>query len=212
MMKVKILIAADQSFATDDLISSLGNDDSFELLDSVNTRKALVNALSQAVPDILILDINMPLLDGIDTLTALAQKYPSVITVAISDYASLRLITEIRKLGAKGYLLSNTPFHYFKKIVLEIYGGLNWGEYLENDEEQPTSYYLSADFKAFHLTKREIEVIQLMNKQFNTNEISDFLYLSEFAIQTIRENIFLKLGIQNENQLISFAKENKIVD
>src|SRR5690606_2675072 len=211
-MKIKILIAADQSFATEDLISSVEGDDTFDLLSQVNTRKALINSLQHEIPDILILDINMPLLDGIDTLLAVSKKYPSVKTVIISDYASPRLIREIKNLGAKGYFLSNTPFSHFRNILLEIHRGLNWREYLTTEENLSEPYYLSSEFKTLHLTKREVEVIQLINKQYNTKEISDFLYLSEFAIQTIKENIFLKLGIQNENQLISFAKENKIID
>lgn len=211
-MKIKILFVADRSFAAEELISSVGEDEIFELQPSVNTRKALVVSLRQDLPDILVLDINLPLVDGIDALLAISRKYPSVKTIVISDYRSPRLIAEIKNLGAKGYFVKGVSFDEFKKIALELFEGSIWGEYLDAKAVIPKSYYLSDELKAYHLTEREVEVIQLTLKEFNRKEISDFLFLSEFAIQTIMENIYVKLGIQNENQLISFAKEKKIVD
>ncbi|MFB5945182.1 response regulator transcription factor [Albibacterium profundi] len=211
-MKIKILFVADRSFAAEELISSVGEDEIFELQPSVNTRKALVVSLRQDLPDILVLDINLPLVDGIDALLAISRKYPSVKTIVISDYRSPRLIAEIKTLGAKGYFVKGIRFDEFKKMALEVYEGLTWGEHLDATAVIPKPYYLSEELRAYHLTEREVEVIQLTLKDFNRKEISDFLFLSEFAIQTIMENIYVKLGIQNENQLISFAKEKKIVD
>lgn len=211
-MKIKTLFVTDRSFVTEELVSSVEEDEVFELQPSVNTRKALVVSLRQDIPDILVLDINLPLVDGIDALLAISRKYPTVKTIVISDYSSPRLITEIKNLGAKGYFVKGMPFDEFKKMALEVYNGLIWAEYLDADAGLPKSYYLSEELRAYHLTEREVEVIQLTLKDFSLKEISDFLFLSEFAIQTIMENIYLKLGIQNENQLISFAKEKKIVD
>lgn len=211
-MKIKTLFVTDRSFATEELVSSVEEDEMFELQPSVNTRKALVVALRQDVPDILVLDINLPLVDGIDTLLAISRKYPTVKMIAISDYSSPRLIAEIKKLGANGYFVKGVPFDEFKKMILEVHEGLIWAEYLATDQVLPKSYYLSEELKAYHLTEREAEVIQLTLKDFSLSEISDFLFLSEFAIEVIKENIYLKLGIQNENQLISFAKEKKIVE
>ena len=85
-MKIKLQIVTDPSFVAEGFISSMENDDAFEFLATVNTRKALVNSLRQETPALLVLDINMPLIDGIDTLLTLSKKYPAVNTVIFSEF------------------------------------------------------------------------------------------------------------------------------
>lgn len=210
-MKIKILIAADRSFTTENLISSIAEDDTFEMLEPVNTRKALVNTLQREPPQILLLDINMPAVDGIDALLTLKTKYRSVKTIVISEYDSPKLVSEIRKLGARGYFVKNIPFDNFKKIVLEIHQGLNWADYLRVTPG-PASYYLSNEFAGYRLTKREVDVIRLLYRHYTCDEVSELMNLSAFSTKLIQANIYKKLALQNENQLINFAKENNIVE
>lgn len=211
-MKIKILVAADRSFAMENLVSSIDGDESFEMSEPVNTRKALINLLRQELPQILILDINMPTIDGIETLMGLNIKYPVIKTIVVSEYNSRTLVAEIKKLGAKGYFLKDIPFDQFKKNVFEVHQGLNWVDYLPANSERPAPYYFSGEFAGYRLTKRELDVIRLLCKRYTCEEVGDFLYLSKFSTKIIKENIYRKLGLQNENQLINFAKENNIVD
>lgn len=210
MSNLKLFIADDHQILIDGIISFFSELEGFEVIGSANDGLHLLQELATEVPDIILLDLNMPKLDGLSTLKQIRINYPSIKVIIVSNYHQTQLVKEAKALGAHGYVLKNGS----KSDLLTAIEAVNSGKYsFPQEKEAPlTQPFFTDEFlKKHHLTKREVEIIKLVCEELNSKEIGEKLFIAEFTVTTHRRNILNKLQLKNTPALINFAKENGIV-
>ena len=206
---LKIFIADDHQILIDGLTSFFNELDGFEVIGHANDGLVLLQEIATKVPDIILLDLNMPKMDGMLTLKNIKASYSNIKVIILSNYHQSQLIKETRALGANGYVLKNGS----KSDLIAAIETVNNGKFYFTEEEAKTeSINVFADefMKKHQLTKREVEIIKLVCQELNSKEIADKLFIAEFTVTTHRRNILSKLNIKNTPALINFAKQNGI--
>ncbi len=209
-MQVRIIIADDHPLLIDGLKIVLEEMKNVKVVGIAGNGLQLISVLRTTAADLVLLDLQMPKLDGIDTLKVLKKDFPKLKIIIFSNYGQPKLLKEIKGMGADGYLLKNSPSTILKEAVNTIIAGGNWFE--EIDTETKQSDLLANDFmKKYQLTSRETEIIGKIAEGYTSKEIAGQLFLSEFTINTHRRNICRKLNIYTPIALLNFAKEHGIV-
>lgn len=209
MANLKIFIADDHQLLIDGLTSFFKELDGFEVIGCANDGLLLLQEIATKVPDIILLDLNMPKMDGMATLKNIKASYPNIKVIILSNYHRSQLIKETKALGANGYVLKNGS----KSDLLSAIETVNSGKMYFPEEEEKTninSVFADEFMKKHQLTKREVEIIRLVCQELNSKEIADQLFIAEFTVNTHRRNILSKLGMKNTPALINFAQQNGI--
>jgi len=201
--KIKIAIADDHPLMIDGIKTALSETPEVEIIGEALNGKQLLLMLETKSPDIVLLDIRMPELDGLDTLEIIQSKYPEINVIMLSQYSERGMIKKSIEFGAKGYLLKdcgkNNLIDAILKIALggtcfEIYGFNNIAERKTNDTCQ--------------LSNREVEVLKLICNEFTSNEISEKLGVSKETVSSFRARLMKKTGAKNLIGLYKWAQEN----
>lgn len=209
MGNLKIFIADDHQILIDGLTSFFNELAGFEVIGHANDGLVLLQEIATKVPDFILLDLNMPKLDGMATLKKIKSSYPNIKVIILSNYHQSQLIKETKALGANGYVLKNGSKSDLLSAIETVQNGKF---YFPVEEEQPNNQFVFTDefMKKHQLTKREVEIIRLVCEELSSKEIADKLFIAEFTVTTHRRNILSKLAIKNTPALINFAKQNGI--
>jgi DNA-binding NarL/FixJ family response regulator len=207
MDKQRLIIADDHPLLIEGLTKVLIEIEGLEVLDSAKNGRQLLDRLRRMPVDLVLLDLNMPQLDGIDTLKMLRTEFPKVKTLVFTNYSQPKLIREVTLLGARGFLLKNSSSTVLKEAVLAVLAGKTW--FQDEPAVEPASELLTDDFtKKYQVTRRELEILRKIAKGHTSKEIGEQLFVSEFTINAHRRNICRKLNIYTPVGLVNFAKEH----
>ena len=209
MSKIKIVIADDHSLMRQGLEQLLSLNASFQVIGlAVNGQDALHQCVT-LMPDVLLLDINMPLLNGIQTLRRIKDMGLKTKVIMLTIHDDKEYLMETLNIGAQGYMLKDADSDSLSTAIKVVHQG---GTYI-----QPTlANYLVADFKANNhvqqqvLTRRELEVISLIAEGLNNKEIADTLYISEKTVKNHVSNIFKKIDVSDRTQAAIYAFKQNI--
>ncbi len=209
MNKVKIIIADDHTLFINGLQLLLKNESWVEVIDIANDGKELLSLLSHTKPDLILLDINMPVLNGLDTARFIKQDHSSVKLIILSTYNEEHLVDKAKQIGVNGYLLKNSSKDELLQTIRLVMNNQSSFPYLEPKEE---NLFDKQDnfLRQFNLTRRETEIILLIKNNFTNQQIADKLFLSIYTIETHRKNIMQKLGLNNPAALMKFIIERNI--
>ena len=207
MGKIKIILADNHRIFIEGFSSLLHEDDEFELLDFAYDGCDLMKLLTIVRPDVVLLDINMPCLSGLEAASEIRKKYPSIKIILLTNYNLEPLIKKARQIGVDAYLLKDCTREELKQTIRCV---------LKNERVFPDSEVLNHKseiiedgfLKKFKLTCRELEIIQLIKKGFTNDEIADQLFISVYTVKTHRKNVMKKLGVYNLAGLLRFIDEN----
>lgn len=206
MTPVKIIIADDHNLFIDGLRMLLKDESWVEIIDIANNGKELLSLLSKSAADIVLLDINMPQLNGLDAAGHIKRTYPRIKLIILSTYNEDHLIERAKQTGVNGYLLKNCN----KEELLETIR-LVMNNHTSFPYRQPITVRASDNddvfLKQFELTKREMEIIQLLKNGATNKQIADQLFLSVYTVETHRKNIMRKLGLNTPHSLMKFVFE-----
>ena len=209
-MPTRILLADDHQLLMDGLIAIIRELPDFEVMGTVNNGKQLLQKLGSTPCDMVLMDLNMPELDGIETLKILAGEHPALKVLVLSNYQQAELIQEVKALGAKGYIMKSISAPDLKEALRAVAQGQQWFEEAQRPQEETNSYFIDEFMMKYKLTKREVEIIGMIAEQLTSKEISDSLSISEFTVGTHRKNIMRKLQVRNMAGIISFANEHNL--
>lgn len=206
---VSVIIADDHLLFIEGLKSLLCTEEGITILDVANDGRELLALLAHKHPDVVLLDINMPLLNGLDALRYIKQAHPALKIIMLSTYHEDHLIEKAKQSGAHGYLLKNCNRDELIQTL-----------YLVNEGNTCFPYRLpKATFsvnepdhflKRFDLTKRETEVARLIKEGHTNQQIASHLFLSLYTVETHRKNIMHKLGLNKPGALLKFLLENDL--
>ena len=159
--------------------------------------------------DIVLLDVFLPDVNGIDLCSKLKKRFPKIIVLAMSSQSERSIVMQMVKNGANGYLIKSADESEYKRCIdLAILGHLAFSKEVEEIVNKTTI----ADLKNIpRLTKREKEILLLLFKGKSTQEISDSLFLSFLTVQTHRRNLLNKFQVKNAVELINFVRENGLL-
>lgn len=186
-----------------------------EVLFECEHGKDLLEKLKVRQPDIVILDIEMPVMNGIEATEAIRKKYPKVKIVILTSYVTKDLMFRMIEKGASAFLSKNTEM---KVIIRAIDQVMEKGFYFNYETSQAMAIGIAEsnrykpDFKEVKFSNREMEVLKLICKEHTNREIADILCLSPRTIDTYRENIFEKTGAKNAVGIVYYALKNKLYD
>ncbi len=203
--ELSIIIADDHSLIADGIAAIIQRHTNYTILATVKNGKALLQALTTSQPDLVLLDINMPELNGIDTAQIIKQKYPQVKVVFISTHWDIVVKNAIKKTGADGFIPKLTEGPVFIDTLISIAGG----EKIMLTDDLPAKAKKKNDHTAQNkLSARELEVIRYIKKGHTSKEIAELMHLSSYTVDTHRKNICRKLNISSPNALVKFVHEN----
>ncbi|AQG78483.1 response regulator [Spirosoma montaniterrae] len=203
---IRALIVDDHRLFNDGLKSMLANEPSIDVVGQVYQSKDTPNAVARLTPDILLMDFNMPGINGLDLTRQLLRDWPRLNVLILSMYAEQRHIDEFKKAGVKGYVLKTADVdEVVKAIRVTADGGMYFG-LLNTRTADPHAD--DGFMRKFRLTPREVEVIGLIRQGLTNPQIADRMNVSFYTIETHRRNVYLKLDVNSTADLIRFMEEN----
>lgn len=215
--KIKIHLADDHQVLIDGLSNLLQTVPNFEVAGSSLDGTTVFNDVVLDEADILILDISMPKKDGIETLKEFKEKDSPCKVIILSSYDDLKIIKEVMKLGAKGYLTKNCAGENIIEAVEAVYQGQ---EYFSDAVREKIFNTFKDNPKLNHnavienpiLSPREMEIIILIALEYSGKEISEKLFISSHTVETHRKNIMKKLNIKSTIGLVKYALKNNLIN
>jgi DNA-binding NarL/FixJ family response regulator len=212
---IKILLADDHLLVRNGIKSLLEEEDSLKVIGEAANGQEALDLAKELKPDLLIIDVRMPIMDGIEAVGHLYKYAPDTKAIVLSMHDSEEYILKSIKAGASGYLLKDTGKPEFIKAINTISKGGKYfsgdisnvivSNFLQNSSSAPKKP--DAHSNSHGLTKKEVEILQLILSGRTNTEISDSLGKSKRTIETHRFNLMKKLNVKNLIELSSKAKE-----
>ncbi len=219
--KIKIVIADDELLFQKGISFILGREKNMEIIKEVSNGQELMDYLNSIddLPDIVLMDLKMPHLNGVEATKLMSSKFPSIKIIALTSYNTDSFIANMIHVGAVSYLVKNaTPKEmidtinevydkgfYYNEVVLKV---INDGIISPNAKAKINKSLFSEDY----LTNREKEILQLICMQYSTAEIAEKLFISPRTVEGHRNSLLLKTESRNVAGLVVFALQNKIID
>lgn len=215
MKKIRILLADDHTILRDSLRLLLNSEQDMEVVGDVEDGRSAVSLARELKPDVIVMDIAMPLLNGLEATCQITREYPKIRVLILSMHDNEEYIRGALAKGAMGYILKDAAANELinairavdrgesvlspaiTRLVIEDY--LRWGDM---DSYEDTD----------GLSPREREVLQLIAEGYTNKEIADILCISIKTVQTHRGNLMNKLDLHDRGELIKYAIQKKIIE
>lgn len=215
---IKVHIADDHQILIDGVKAVLNLEPNIEVVGFSLNGKQVLDWFQEGTADVLILDINMPELDGIEVLKELkkADKKPKVIV--LSSYDDIKLVKEVLQMGAQGFVPKKSAGEHIVHAVNKV--AKNEQYFTDDVKEKMMQTLLNGQSKdetsqdgvlISSLTKREAQVLKLVAQQYSTREIAEELHISESTVETHRKNLMKKVKVKNSVGLAIFALKNEVI-
>jgi DNA-binding NarL/FixJ family response regulator len=211
---IHIIIADDHKIFSGSLKTLLESDHELAVDGMAANGKELIALLEQKACDVVLLDINMPELDGIEAAHILYHRFPKVRIIALTMYNRPEFIKKLSSKGVKGYVLKNAnPDELILAIKTVHSGGKYYSKELSYQVTDASSEGKSFDDGFNHkLSKREIEILSLIAKGKSNTEIAEQLFLSVHTVDTHRKNMLAKLQMHSVAELVKYAVQIGLTD
>ena len=215
--QITILLADDHTVVRQGIVKLLEGEKNFKVIGEAGNGRDAVSKVEQFKPDVVLMDISMPLLNGIEATRQIKRIRPQTKVIILSMHSHDRFIGELLTLGASGYLVKDSTG---ADIITAINAAMKGDTFLSPSISRKIieNYVSLKKVKSFReklyseLSNREREVFQLIAEGRSTKEISEILFVSISTVKTHRSHIMEKLQLENLSQLIRFAIELGIVD
>ncbi|TRX48618.1 response regulator transcription factor [Fulvivirga sp. M361] len=209
---IKVLIADDHQMFIDGLKSMLEEIDDVEVIGEATNGKEIVEMCKDTQADVVIMDVSMPEMDGIEATREILKKNSSIKVLGLSMHNDRNFISGLLKTGASGYILKNTGKDELVAALHMIESGENYiGKEVRNtllDTFMKKERRFQVDDK---LSQRESEVLESITLGLTTQEIAKKLFISKNTVETHRKNLLYKLGAKNTAELITKAYKKGLI-
>lgn len=214
-VSIRIILTDDHPVIMQGIQSILKKEKEFEIIAEFRNGRSLLQSSLISSADVLLLDLNMPEIDGLKVLSSLRNFRIKAKIIVISAYKSQKLAEECRETGASAYIVKTENLSSLKDIILQVLQGEKiFPDFSASESELNNQFSYLDDFLVkYKLTKREVEIIRMVCYGKTTHEIAGQLSLSAFTVQTHRKNIFRKLSLDHSDKmaLYEFASQNGLL-
>ncbi|SDM22606.1 response regulator [Kriegella aquimaris] len=209
---IKVAICDDHTMVLRGIETMLEDSDMIIITATYNLGKQLLAEIDNNLPNVLLLDINLPDSNGIELCRELIKKHPQLLIIGLSNYSETGFIKNMLRNGAKGYLLKNTDRQELILAITTVHKG---GTYLpRNIQDILLNESIGNPSQITFipkLTRRETEVLHLVSKEHTNQEIAELLFISTKTVESHRNNLIQKLGVRNTAGLIRVALEKGLL-
>ena len=216
--KIQVHIADDHKILIEGIIAVINTESDIEIEGFSLTGKAVIDWAEDHYADILILDINMPIYDGIEVLKFFKIKKINLKVIILSSYDDVKLVQEMINLGASGFLSKDSAGQHIVEAIRTVHAGEQYfSDTIKNNllklftgknvklGQRPQSTIVNS------LTDRETEVLKLISQEYSSPEIAQILNISQSTVDTYRKSLLKKTNVKNAVGLAMYAVKNKII-
>jgi len=214
--KIKIALADDEVLFRKGIMFLLEREPDFEIIFEASDGSQLISYLKEQPeqPDIILMDLKMPLLNGVEATKIIHKNFPNIKIIALTSYNTKPFIANMIQVGAASYIIKNaTP----QEVIHTINEVAQKGFYYNDDvmkiihSDMLTNKTTKSSLDTTYLTTREIKILELICEQKNSCEIAEELFISQRTVEGHRNNLLLKTDSRNIAGLVVYAIQNKIV-
>ncbi|MCP4602811.1 MAG: response regulator transcription factor [Proteobacteria bacterium] len=209
-MSIRVLLAEDHAIVRHGLRALIEKEDGIEVVAEAGDGRTAVQLAVKHVPDVAVMDIGLPELNGIEATKRIISKVPSIKVITLSMHANRRYISQMLKVGARGYLLKDSAFVELITAIRKVMLGERFlgSKVADSVIDDYVAYVTKADLSAYSLlTSREREVLQLLAEGASTKDIATKLDVSVKTIETHRSHVMNKLNLFSIAELTRYAIE-----
>lgn len=205
-MQTKVFIVDDHYMVIEGIRSLLQNEKNIEWLGHASNAASCLAFLQQQQPDVILMDINLPDVSGIELCKEVRQKYPAVFVIGLSTFNQQSFIQKMMENGASGYVLKNATQEELMDAIAAVAAGKTF-----LSDEAAQSLRKSNETEIPVLTRREKEVLELIADGLTNNEIAQKLFISVTTVDTHRKNLLAKFDARNIASLIKTAVHMQLI-
>ncbi len=216
MEKIRIFLTEDHDLVRDGIKALLSGIPDIMIIGEANSGKSLFEKLETVQPDVLVLDISLPDISGIEITRRISAEFPHIRVLILSMYTHEDFVINALNAGAKGYLPKNTTRDELVRAIYAVYKGEEFfGDLIS--KILVSSYIRNAkdpghgDTKLSSLSKRELEILKLIAEGFVNKEIQESLGISIRTVETHKNHIMKKLGCKSSVEMVKIAIQYKII-
>jgi len=211
--KRKVMIVDDHTLFRNGLRILLNNLENYQVVAEAANGKEFLQMIEKVTPDLVLMDISMPVMDGIEASAIAHEKYPELKIITLSMYGEEDYYYKMVDAGVKGFVLKNSDIKEVKTALDVVYEGGSFfsAELLQNLVNSLKSSPKSKESHA-ELSEREMEILILICQGMSNQEIGDKLFISKRTVDKHRANILEKSESKNTAQLVVYAIKNRLVE
>lgn len=216
-MAIRVLVADDHPLMAEGIANTFQSISDIEVKAIVSNGEEALQVISNQLIDVILLDIEMPKLNGIECAKTIISKYPEIKVAMLSMHQEASVIKHLIEIGVNGYMLKTIPSEELIFAVRSIYSGKDYFNasitkaLLNPDQHNKTVKVIDNSPLIETLTNREIEVLKLISKGLTNTMIGEKIFISPRTVDTHRTNIMKKLNVNNVAGLVRFAFQNGLV-
>ena len=214
-MKTRLILVEDQMLVREGIKSLLGLDDSVEVVGEYENGQQLIDSENALNCDVILMDIRMPKLSGIDTLLALRDKGIKTPVLMLTTFDDHELVNGAMRAGAKGYLLKDVSLETLVDTITQIKNGKTLIQPAVTEKVLQGLKGLNVVFESFEnpepLTEKEVEILRLIAAGYSNKEIADAMFKSTGTIKNQVSSVMAKLGVRDRTRAVLKALEQGIL-
>ncbi len=214
MEKIKIVLADDHQILLDGLRALFEKQEAIEIAGVYNNGATLFEDLKRTVPDIAIIDINMPGLNGLELTLRIKKEFPAIKVITLSMFDDIVHIMQLIKAGVSAYLFKNISNSELFEAIREVEKGNTY--FPAEVSAKIAAYTRSEKSRQYEvpgpvLTNRELEILKLIALEYSNAKIADTLFISERTVETHRKNMLRKANHKNMVGLLKYVLDNHLI-
>lgn len=213
---IKVIVTDDHELYLEGLCLLLNKQEGIEVVGQCSTGNELIQKLSQTIPDILLLDLNLPDTEDEILLQTLRKQFPALKIIYLTMMRGTRYLHKLQKYGIQGYLLKTAGVNELRLAIETVASGQEFYSKDVNIQDNQNDFRstITVGDRQLNqiLSKRELEVLKYICLEYSNSDIAAKLFLSVSTVETHRKNLIGKLGVNNTVGLVKFALKNGIID
>ncbi len=212
MSELKIIIADDHALIRNGIKTMLSRNPEYNIIAEAENGKQLVELASKHIPDVVLADISMPVLNGFDALAELRKILPDTKVILLTMHEEPEYIIKAARSGANGYLLKNIDYEELHRAIALVMNGQKYfNQQVSSILMEELHRKSDSDQLQEKLTERESDILKEIVQGLSSKEIADKLFISSRTVDTHRNNLMKKLSVHNTAELVKLALEKGLV-
>lgn len=216
MPEIKVAIADDHKIFRKGVILSLRHYSNIKFILEAENGQQLIDGIQNIKPDVVLMDLRMPVKDGIETTKYISQHFPEIFVLVLTMHEDERFVLHLMENGANGYLLKSTDPAEIKKAITDV---IEKGYYLNNfvnrillKKAQSKNKPVPSLRNEVEVNAKEKQVLEYICREFTCMEIGEQMGISSRTVESIKERLMERFGVKNTAGLVFYAVKNNLID